>query len=191
MVAIMTRDQQERIFNEEIMPHVEALYSYAYHFVRNEDDANDLVQDTFLKALKAIDNYVPGTNAKAWLFRILQNNFINQYRRKARGPVSMDINEFIPSIEGDEDGQYSGYTDLREEVFNDLMGDEVTEAVNALPLPFRTVILLCDIQEFSYEEIAKILDIPVGTVRSRLHRGRNMLKEKLNDYAASQGWRAP
>ncbi len=191
MAAIMTRDRQEYTFNEEIMPHAEALYNYAYHLTRNEHDADDLLQDTLLKAFGALSSYVRGTNAKAWLFRILQNTFINQYRRKVRGPVSVDINEFIPSVAQEEDEQYIGYVDLREEVFNDLIGDEITEAVNALPLPFRTVFLLCDMEGFSYEEIAKIMDIPVGTVRSRLHRGRNMLKEKLNNYAASQGWRAP
>ncbi len=191
MVAIMTKDRQVHIFNEEIMPHVEALYSYACRFTQIEADAEDLVQDTCLKAFSAIESYVPGTNAKAWLFRILHNTFINQYRRKARGPISMDINEFVPTVDDEEHGRYSGYTDLREEVFKDLMGDEVTEAINALPAPFRAVILLCDFEDFSYEEIAKILDIPVGTVRSRLHRGRNILKEKLNDYAAGLGWRAP
>ncbi len=185
----MERKQQETIFEEELLPLIDPLYTFAYHLTYNEEDANDLVQDTYLKAFRFIDRYEQGTNAKAWLFKILKNAFINQYRKKSRKPTQVDYEEVIGYQNEEEDTQFSSYQDLREEMFQDMMGDEVTNAVNALPVDFRVVILLCDIEGFTYEEIAKILDIPIGTVRSRLHRARNLLKEKLKEYARSRGYR--
>ena len=187
----MTQENQakryEQIFEEEFMPQIDALYTFAYHLTYNEDDANDLVQETYLKAYRFIDKYIEGTNAKAWLFKILKNAFINQYRRKSKQPTKVDYEEII-NFHDEEDTNYSSYMDLREEMFQEMMGDEVTNAINALPVDFRVVILLCDIEGFTYEEISKIIDIPIGTVRSRLHRARNMLKEKLKEYAKSLGY---
>ncbi len=180
--------EQTRIFEQELMPQINALYNFAFHLCYDEDDANDLVQDTYLKALRFIDRYAKGTNPKAWLFKILKNAFINQYRRKSKRPTQVDY-EDIASYHDSEEGSYADFTDLREEIFQGMMGDEVTIAINDLPIDFRTVILLCDVEGFTYEEIAKIIDIPIGTVRSRLHRARNMLKEKLQDYAASLGFK--
>ncbi|GJM30992.1 MAG: RNA polymerase sigma factor RpoE [Cyclobacteriaceae bacterium] len=182
------KKQHDRIFEEEFLPQIDALYTFAYHLTYNEDDANDLVQETYLKAYRFIDSYHEGTNAKAWLFRILKNAFINQYRKKSKQPTKVDYEEII-NYHDEEDSQYSSYLDLREEMFQGMMGDEVTTAINALPVDFRVVILLCDIEGFTYEEIAKIIDIPIGTVRSRLHRARNMLKEKLKTYAQSLGYK--
>jgi len=179
--------RKERIFEEEFMPQVDALYNFAYHLTYNEEDANDLVQETYLKAFRFIDNYHEGTNAKAWLFKILKNAFINQYRKKTKQPTKVDYEEII-NYHDEEDTQYSSYSDLREEMFQHMMGDEVTTAINALPVDFRVVILLCDIEGFTYEEISKIVNIPIGTVRSRLHRARNMLKETLRNYAQSLGY---
>ncbi len=176
-----------KIFNEEFLPQIDALYNFAFHLTYSEDDANDLVQDTYFKAFKFADKYVPGTNAKAWLFKILKNAFINNYRKKAKRPQQVDYEEVV-MYQDSEDGKYAGYKDLRQEIFKDMMGDEVTNAVNALPVDFRLVLLLCDIEGFTYEEISKIIDIPIGTVRSRLHRARNMLKEKLEQYAKSMGY---
>ncbi|MEN0005136.1 MAG: sigma-70 family RNA polymerase sigma factor [Bacteroidota bacterium] len=188
----MTQDQstkrQERIFNEEFLPQIDALYTFAYHLTYNEEDANDLVQETYLKAFRFIEKYIAGTNAKAWLFKILKNAFINQYRKKSKQPTQVDYEEII-NYHDEEDTNYSSYLDLREEMFQDMMGDEVTNAINALPVDFRVVILLCDVEGFTYEEISKILDIPIGTVRSRLHRARNMLKEQLKAYAATLGYK--
>jgi RNA polymerase sigma-70 factor (ECF subfamily) len=133
-------------------------------------------------------HYDRGTNAKAWLFTIMKNAFINDYRRKSRRPNKVDF-EDIKSFHQEEDTQYSGYFDLREDMFQHLMGDEVTIAINNLPADYRTVILLCDIEDFKYDEIAKILDVPIGTVRSRLHRARNMLKEELLSYAQKFGYK--
>lgn len=179
------KERYERIFEEEFMPQIDALYTFAYHLTYNEEDANDLVQETYMKAYRFIDKYKEGTNAKAWLFKILKNAFINQYRRKSKQPTKVDYEDIAGYQEGDDD---TSYADLREEMFQSMMGDEVTNAINALPVDFRVVILLCDIEGFTYEEISKILDIPIGTVRSRLHRARNMLKDKLRTYARSLGY---
>lgn len=179
--------QRDRVFEEEFLPQIDALYNFAYHLTYNEEDSNDLVQETYLKAYRFIDNYREGTNAKAWLFKILKNAFINNYRKKSKQPTKVDYEEVVTYHEED-DSQLTSYMDLREEMFEHMMGDEVTNAINALPVDFRTVILLCDIEGFTYEEISKIVDIPIGTVRSRLHRARNMLKEKLGEYANSLGY---
>ena len=181
------KKQQLNVFEVEFLPQIDALYNFAFHLTHNEDDANDLVQDTYLKAYRFIDKYHQGTNAKAWLFKILKNAFINNYRRKSKQPTKVDYEEIV-TYHDEDDTQYSSYLDLREEMFQDMMGDEVTNAINALPVDFRTVILLCDIEGFTYEEISKIVDIPIGTVRSRLHRARNMLKEQLSTYAESKGY---
>jgi len=180
--------RNDKIFEEEFLPQIDALYTFAYHLTYNEEDANDLLQETYLKAYRFIDNYHAGTNAKAWLFRILKNAFINQYRKKSKQPTKVDYEEVI-NYHDEEDTSYSSYLDLREEMFQGMMGDEVTNAINSLPVDFRVVILLCDIEGFTYEEIAKIVHIPIGTVRSRLHRARNMLKEKLKAYAESLGYK--
>jgi len=177
-----------KIFETEFLPHADALKTFAFHLAYNEEDANDLVQETFMKAHRFIDRYMVGTNAKAWLFKILKNAYINQYRKKSKQPTRVDFEDFISYHDTDEDGGATGYLDLREELFQSMMGDEVTNAINALPIDFRTVILLCDIEGFKYEEIAKIIDIPIGTVRSRLFRARNMLKENLKDYADKLGY---
>ena len=170
------------------MPHLDALYNFAYHLTLNEEDANDLVQDTFLKAFRFINSYERGTNAKAWLFKILKNSFINEYRRKTRQPGEVDFEEYV-AFQDAEEGTGVGDLDMRDEIFKGLIGDEVTQAMNELPVDFRTILILCDIEGFSYEEMAKIIDIPIGTVRSRLHRARNLMKEKLRDYAKKMGYK--
>ncbi|WP_233752827.1 sigma-70 family RNA polymerase sigma factor [Flavilitoribacter nigricans] len=191
-MMVMTNEnltrQYDRIFQEEFWPQIDALYTFAYHLTYNEEDANDLVQETYLKAYRFIKHYNEGTNAKAWLFKILKNAFINQYRKRSKQPTRVDYEE-VATFHDEEDTQYSGYLDLREEMFQHMMGDEVTNAINALPVDFRVVILLCDIEGFTYEEISKIIDIPIGTVRSRLHRARNMLKEQLKNYASTLGYK--
>jgi len=179
---------KDTIFEKEFLPHADALYTFAFHLTYKEEDAHDLVQDTFLKAYRFIDSYIAGTNAKAWLFKILKNTFINEYRRKSKEPNRVDIDD-VAAYQDVDDASSVGNLDLREEVVQGLIGDEVTKAVNELPVDFRTVILLCDVEGFSYEEIAKIVDIPVGTVRSRLHRARNLLKDLLRNYAKTLGYK--
>ncbi len=181
-------ESAKKIFEEELFPHLEALKTFAFHLTYNDQDAEDLVQETYLKAHRFIDKYVEGTNGKAWLFKICKNAYINEYRRKVRRPTKVDYEEVV-SYQDSEDPKSSAFTDLRDDLFKDRMGDEVTLALNSLPIDFRTVILLCDIEEFTYEEIAKIIDVPIGTVRSRLFRARNMLKDKLKTYAQKHGYK--
>lgn len=188
MSSTLTKQQKDFIFEDEFLPHIDALYTFAYHLTYNEADANDLVQETYLKAYRFVASYQTGTNAKAWLFKILKNAFINEYRKRSKQPSKIELSEVINYQDADINKSPS-YVDLREEVFSGLIGDEVTNAVNNLPVDFRTVVLLCDVEGFSYEEISKIMDIPIGTVRSRLHRARNMLKEVLIDYAKKLGFK--
>jgi RNA polymerase sigma factor (sigma-70 family) len=141
-----------------------------------------------LKACRAISQYREGTNAKAWLFTILKNAFINGYREKMRTPDVEDIEKVFFTGNAEEKEGPQKVVDLREEYFDRLLGDEITAALNSLSPDFRTIILLCDVEEFSYEEIASIIGVPIGTVRSRIHRARNHLKEKLQVYAREQGY---
>jgi RNA polymerase sigma-70 factor (ECF subfamily) len=184
---LKTKKHFDNIFEEELLPHIDALKTFAYHLSLNEADANDLVQEAYLKAYRFIDKYEQGTNAKAWLFKILKNAYINEYRKKSKRPTKVDYEEIVSYHDGKSDS-LSGYFDLREELFHNLMGDEITLAINALPLDYKTVILLCDIEGFTYEDIAKILEVPIGTVRSRLFRARNLLKKRLKNYAEKRGF---
>ncbi len=178
--------EKDRIFNDEFVPHLDALYNFAYHLTFNEEDANDLVQETALKAYRFVASYHVGTNAKAWLFKILKNAFINEYRKRSKLPSKVDFEDIATYHDSDETNVRN--VDLRNEIFQGMLGDEVTLALNALPVDFKTVVLLCDIEGFTYEEMSKIIDIPIGTVRSRLHRARNMLKEHLSGYASKMGY---
>ncbi len=182
------KKRKDELFEREFLPQIDALYNFAFHLTYNEDDSNDLVQETYLKAYRFIDSYEQGTNAKAWLFKILKNGFINEYRKKVREPNRVDYEDIV-NYHDQEDTRHIGALDMRQEVFQGIIGDEVTKAINSLPVDFRTVVLLCDLEGFTYEEIAKIINIPIGTVRSRLHRARNMLKEKLKDYAKTLGYK--
>ena len=180
--------EKNKVFNEEFMPHIDAMYNFAFRLTLDEDDAKDLVQETFMKAYRFINSFETGTNAKAWLFRILKNSFINNYRKKSKQPSKVDYQE-VESYYNSDSVNESITTDLRVETVQHLIGDEITNALNSLDVDFRTVIILCDLEGFTYEEMAKILDIPIGTVRSRLHRARNLLKEKLTQYANSLGYK--
>jgi RNA polymerase sigma-70 factor (ECF subfamily) len=179
--------EKHHVFNNEFMPLMDAAYNFAFRLTLDEDDAKDLVQDTYLKAFRFITSFQQGTNAKAWLFRILKNSFINEYRKKSKQPSKVDYQE-VEQVYNSEDAQMNLTTDLRVDVLHGMIGDEVANALNSLAIDFRTVIILCDIEGFTYEEMAKILDIPIGTVRSRLHRARNILKEKLRDYVKNSGY---
>ena len=182
-----TPAEQSAIFDQEFMPHIDSMYNFALKLTLDSEDANDLVQETYLKAFRFISSFERGTNAKAWLFRILKNSFINEYRKKSKRPSQVDYNE-VENFYNSDDVDHSATVDLRSETVQDRIGDEVANALNSLAVDFRIVIILCDIEGFTYEEIAKILDIPIGTVRSRLHRARNLLKEKLAAYAYKMGY---
>ena len=179
--------EKTEVFDGEFMPHVDSMYNFAYRLTFDEDDAKDLVQDTYLKAFRFINSFERGTNAKAWLFRILKNSFINEYRKKSKKPNKVDYNE-VEQYYNSDDVDENITTDLRVETVQHMIGDEISGALNNIPVDFRTVIILSDLEGFTYEEMSKILDIPIGTVRSRLHRARNMLKEKLASYAKEMGY---
>lgn len=174
-------------FELEAVPHMDAVYNYALRITGNETDADDLVQETFLKAFRFFDKFEKGTNCKAWLFRILKNSFINEYRKEIKSPHKVDyedVQNFYENIKSEEvETQHIEY-----DAFNTLMDDEITKAISQLPEDFRTVIILSDIEGFTYEEIADFVDVPVGTVRSRLHRARKMLYSTLYDYAEDRGY---
>jgi RNA polymerase sigma factor (sigma-70 family) len=180
--------EKNEIFNEEFLPHINAMYNFGYRLTLDRDDAKDLVQDTYLKSYRFIESFQKGTNAKAWLFRILKNSFINDYRKKTKEPSKVDYQE-VETYYNSEEFDRQITPDLRVESLKDMIGDEISNALNSLDVDFRTVIILCDLEGFKYEEMAKILDIPIGTVRSRLHRARNLLKEKLTQYAKSMGYK--
>jgi RNA polymerase sigma-70 factor (ECF subfamily) len=181
-------EQAHAIFQQEFFPHMDAMYNFALKLTNDEDEAQDLVQDTCMKAYRFIHSFEPGTYAKAWLFRILKNNFINDYRKKSRGPSKVEFEWVEQSITGDEDSEPAFQADLQAETVNEMLGDEITAAIQALPVDFRMIIILCDLEEFSYEEMARILNIPIGTVRSRLHRARALLKVALSNYAKTKGY---
>ncbi|HRW99500.1 MAG TPA: sigma-70 family RNA polymerase sigma factor [Cyclobacteriaceae bacterium] len=176
------------VFNNEFLPHINSMYNFGYRLTLDEDDAKDLVQDTYMKAYRFIESFQKGTNAKAWLFRILKNSFINDYRKKSKEPNKVDYQE-VESYYNSDDVDRQITTDLRVEALQNMIGDEISNALNALDVDFRTVIILADLEGFKYDEMAKILDIPIGTVRSRLHRARNLLKDKLSEYAKKMGYK--
>jgi len=174
-------------FEEEALPHMDALYNFALKMTGDSDTADDLIQDTYMKAFKFFDKFEKGTNCKAWLFRILKNSYINDYRKLSKQPDKVDyddIENFYENIKATE----IKTSHLVDDDFSRLMDDDISEAITTLPEDFRTVIILSDIEGFTYEEIAEFVDCPIGTVRSRLHRARKMLYTKLYKYAEDKGY---
>ncbi len=174
-------------FEREAVPHMDSLYNYALKMTGDSDDASDLIQDTYLKAFRFFDKFEKGTNCKAWLFRIMKNTYINTYRKSTKEPDKVDYEE----IENFYENIKASNTDsahLEKDIYDNLLDDELSQAISSLPEDFRTVVILADIEGFTYEEIADFIDVPVGTVRSRLHRARKMLFTKLYDYAGQKGY---
>ncbi len=186
----LTEEELENLkkeFNAEAMPYMPLLRNYANKICNNELDADDLLQETYLRAFRFYNKFEKGTNCKAWLFRIMKNLFINEYRKNQKSPGKVDYEEienFYESIKSN----YSDSGDAQEKIYNNQLDDEVTYALNSLQDEFKTVIILCDIEGLSYEEIADFVQCPVGTIRSRLHRGRKILQQKLNSYARKKGY---
>ncbi len=173
-------------FESEIVPHTDSLKSFALKMTNDPDDAEDLVQDTLLKAFRFFDKFEKSTNAKAWLFQIMKNSFINNYRKSNKEPNKVDyedVQNFYETIKPDDVKMkhYEG------DAFSDILDDEIANALSVLPDDFRTIIFLSDIEGYSYEEIADFMDCPIGTVRSRLHRARKMLYALLYQYAQNNG----
>jgi RNA polymerase sigma-70 factor (ECF subfamily) len=177
-------------FAELAMEHMGSLYTAALRMTRNPADAEDLVQETYLKAYRAFDSFQEGTNLKAWLYRILTNTFINSYRAKKRRPDESDIDDvenlYLYRRLGGLEGASAGRS-AEEEVLDHFTEAEVKEAIESLPEQFRMAVLLGDVEGFSYKEIADIMDIPIGTVMSRLHRGRRALQKRLYEFGRQRG----
>ena len=176
-------------FETEALSFLDALYRTALRMTRSEAEAEDLVQETYIRAFRFRQQFTPGTNLKAWLFRILTNTFINQYRRKAARPDTTELDDVEESIlyrHMRDVSPGSSSPDPEAELIDNTLSSEVKEALEALPEKFRTTLLL-DVEGFSYKEIAEMLDIPIGTVMSRLHRGRKFLQKRLYDVARDRG----
>ncbi len=179
-------ESKQKQFETVMVPHMDVLYSYGLYLSGDHDTASDLLQETYLKAFRFFDKFEVGTNARAWLYRIMRNTFINEYRRVKRLPDLVEYDEQISSYQmvarEEED------TSLRRQINGELFDDEIAGAIASLPEKFKSVIVLRDVDDLPYEEIADALEIPIGTVRSRLHRARAILFSKLKKYARSRGY---
>jgi len=177
---------EKATFADDTMPLMSGLYSAALRMTRNAADAEDLVQETYLKAYRAYDRFEAGTNLKAWMYRILTNTYINAYRKKQRRPDESDIDDvedlYLYRRIGGAEGAALGRS-AEDELMALFGSDEVKLALEDLPEHYRFPILLADVEGFAYKEIAEILDVPIGTVMSRLHRGRKQLQKRLHGFA--------
>ncbi len=174
-------------FKKEALPHRAVLNNYANKITGNALDAEDLLQETYLRAYRFFHKYEKGTNCRAWLFRIMRNLFLNDCKKAKNQPGIIDYVEVENFIENAK-SEYTETTDLQEKVFSNLLDDDVTGALNSLKGDFKTVIILCDLEGLSYNEISEFTGSPVGTVRSRLHRARRILGRKLSRYAQNKGF---
>jgi len=177
-------EQKRASFEREALVHLDTLYRVALRLAGNPADAEDLVQETMLRAYRSWEQYTPDTNARGWLVTILRNLFINEYRRRSRHPETVDLDTIEPFAVFPEVGD----GDPQAAFFDRIVDDEVLWAVDELPEVFREAVTLSDVEGMSYEEIATVLHVPVGTVKSRLFRGRRMLQSRLYDYAVSMGY---
>jgi RNA polymerase sigma-70 factor, ECF subfamily len=181
----LSEDERRERFAAEAMPMVDRLYSAALRYTRDPTDAEDLVQETMVKAYRSFHQYEPGTNLKAWLYRILHTTYISMYRKAQRRPQETLQDEIDDFSFYDEVARSGGSAER--EVLESLTADEVKQALAELPETFRLAVYLADVEGFAYKEIAEIMDTPVGTVMSRLHRGRKSLHKALASYARSRG----
>ncbi len=176
-------------FAQQAMEYMDQLYSTAMRMTRNKADAEDLVQETYLKGYRGFAGFTEGTNLRAWLFRILTNTYINGYRKKQRRPVETDIAE-VEDMYGYRrlGGEYAAIGQSAEETLMEHLTDShIRDAIEDLPEQYRMAVLLADVEGFAYKEIAEMLDVPIGTIMSRLHRGRKRLQDQLQEYGRQHG----
>jgi RNA polymerase sigma-70 factor (ECF subfamily) len=184
---------RRELFEAQALPYLDSLYNTALRLTRNPQDAEDLVQETYLKAYRSFDQFEPGTNLKAWLFKILKNSFINEYRRRQNEPNSEDLSllDFGTESTVDTSSWTASTLTPEEQALALTLDQDVQLALEQLPEEYRMVLLLADLEDFSYKEIAEILDIPIGTVMSRLYRARKQLESALLRYARKRGYLKP
>jgi RNA polymerase sigma-70 factor (ECF subfamily) len=176
-------------FEAAAMPFVDALYNTAYRMTRNSEDAEDLVQESYLKAYRYYDKFEEGTNFKAWLFKIMKNTFINNYRKKQQVPALSDFADIEESFESQvSEDAVRQIKNPEEEFLENVLDEDVQRALDKLPPDYRMVVILADLEGFSYKEIADILEVPVGTVMSRLYRGRRLLEAAMLEFAREHGY---
>jgi RNA polymerase sigma-70 factor, ECF subfamily len=173
-------------FEQIAAPHMPRLHNYALKLTMNSEDAKDLTQETYLKAFRFWNKFEKGTNIKAWLYQIMKNSYINQYRAKIKEPKKIEYDEAL--FYATPQHQPIDFKDQKGEPVDKLFGDEIAQSIKSLPSTFRTIVLLSDVEELTYAEIAKRVACPVGTVRSRLHRGRKILQQQLLNFATINGY---
>lgn len=183
MFHLLRKRSQKSEFEALTLPHLDALYNTALRLTKNESDAEDLIQETFLKAFRFFHRFQPGTHIKAWLFKIMTNTFINHYRKQQRDKEVLEDWDWDHLLQSDAE-----IGENEKKILDRFISQEVVDSLNQIPVEFRMVVLLADLEDFSYKEIAEIVDCPIGTVMSRLYRGRRLLRKLLAEYATEQGY---